>query len=86
MEENIANKMVCPRCKSPNIEYADGTYRCQDCRCEWRLSDEVSPKAKSLTIRNSTMEFLIIQFFFINYVLIIRCRDTRYQQASEKHL
>ena len=61
MEENIANKMVCPRCKSPNIEYADGTYRCQDCRCEWRLSDEVSPKAKSLTIRNSTMEFLIIQ-------------------------
>ncbi len=24
MEENIANKMVCPRCKSPNIEYADG--------------------------------------------------------------
>ena len=61
MEENIASKMVCPRCKSPNIEYVDGTYKCLDCGCEWRLSDDVPPKTKSLTIRNSTMEFLIFQ-------------------------
>ena len=51
--------MVCPKCKSQNIEYVDGTYSCLDCGCEWRLSDGEQPKAQSLTIRNSTMEFLI---------------------------
>ena len=61
MEENIASKMVCPKCKSPNIEYADGTYRCLDCGCEWQLSDDGQAKMQSLTIRNSTAEFLIFQ-------------------------
>jgi len=61
MEENIASKMVCPKCKSPNIEYADGTYRCLDCGCEWQLSNDGQAKMQSLTIRNSTAEFLIFQ-------------------------
>lgn len=61
MVENIVNKMVCPKCKLQNIEYVDGIYRCVDCGCEWRLSDDEQPKTQSLTIRNSTMEFLIFQ-------------------------
>ena len=55
------NKMVCPKCKSQNIDNVDGTYSCLDCGCEWRLSDAEQPKTQSLTIRNSTMEFLIFQ-------------------------
>ena len=58
MAEKV-NKIVCPKCKSQNIEYADGAYRCVDCGCEWRLSDAEQPKTQSLTIRNSTAEFLI---------------------------
>ena len=61
MEENKVNKMVCPKCKSQNIDNVDGTYRCLDCGCEWRLSDAEQPKTQSLAIRNSTMEFLIFQ-------------------------
>ena len=61
MAENKVNKMVCPKCKSQNIEYVDGIYRCVDCGCEWRLSDDEQPKTQSLTIRNGTMEFLIFQ-------------------------
>ena len=55
------NKMVCPKCKSQNIDNVDGTYRCVDCGCEWHLSDAELPKTQSLTIRNSTAEFLIFQ-------------------------
>lgn len=61
MEDSKVNRMVCPKCKSQNIEYVDGTYRCLDCGCEWRLSDDELPKTQSLTVRNSTMEFLIFQ-------------------------
>ena len=59
MAENKVNKVVCPKCKSQNIEYVDGTYRCLDCGCDWRLSDDEQPKTQSFTIRNSTAEFLI---------------------------
>lgn len=59
MDKDNVNRMVCPKCKSQNIEYVDGTYRCLDCGCEWRMSDDEQPKTQSLTIRNSTMEFLI---------------------------
>ena len=52
--------MVCPKCKSRNIESIDGTYRCWDCGCEWHITGEPS-QPKSLSIRNSTMEFLIFQ-------------------------
>ena len=55
------NKMVCPKCKSQNIDNVDGAYRCVDCGCEWHLSDAELPKTQSLTIRNSTAEFLIFQ-------------------------
>ena len=61
MAENEVNNVVCPKCKSQNTEYVDGSYRCLDCGCEWRLSDAEQPKTQSLTIRNSTMEFLIFQ-------------------------
>ncbi|MBO4215240.1 MAG: virulence RhuM family protein [Bacteroidaceae bacterium] len=53
--------MVCPKCKSQNIDNVDGTYRCVDCGCEWHLSDAELPKTQSLAIRNSTAEFLIFQ-------------------------
>ena len=59
MAENEVNNVVCPKCKSQNTEYVDGSYRCLDCGCEWRLSDAEQPKTQSLTIRNSTAEFLI---------------------------
>ena len=61
MAENEVNKVVCPKCKSQNTEYVDGSYRCLDCGCEWHLSEAEQPKTQSLTIRNSTMEFLIFQ-------------------------
>lgn len=61
MAKKEENKVVCPKCKSQNIKYADATYRCLDCGCEWRLADDEQPKTQSLTIRNSTMEFLIFQ-------------------------
>ena len=61
MSKKEENKVVCPKCKSQNIKYADSTYRCLDCGCEWRLADDEQPKTQSLTIRNSTMEFLIFQ-------------------------
>ena len=60
MEESLSNIMICPKCKSRNIESVDGTYRCQDCGYEWNVKEEL-PQTQRLTIRNSTMEFLIFQ-------------------------
>ena len=54
-------EVSCPKCKSPNVLLKDGLYTCQDCGCEWRLSDGEQKERKSLTIRNSTAEFLIFQ-------------------------
>ena len=53
------NNISCPRCKSQNVQYVGDVYRCMDCGCEWRLKD--SQASQSLTIRNSTAEFLIFQ-------------------------
>lgn len=53
------NDISCPRCKSQNVQYVGDVYRCLDCGCEWRLKD--SQASQSLTIRNSTAEFLIFQ-------------------------
>ena len=56
------NKILsCPKCKSPNVEKTDNVYQCVDCGCEWRLTEEELPQTQSLTIRNSTAEFLIFQ-------------------------
>ena len=56
------NKILsCPKCKSPNVEKTDKVYQCVDCGCEWRLTEEELPQTQSLTIRNSTAEFLIFQ-------------------------
>lgn len=53
------NNISCPRCKSQNVQLDGDVYRCMDCGCEWRLKD--SQASQSLTIRNSTAEFLIFQ-------------------------
>ena len=56
------NKILsCPKCKSQNVKRTRGVYWCADCGCEWRLTEEEPPKTQSLTIRNSTAEFLIFQ-------------------------
>lgn len=36
-------------------------YYCRDCGCEWQLAEDAPVQEKSLTIRNSTAEFLIFQ-------------------------
>ena len=53
--------LSCPKCKSQNVKRTRGVYWCADCGCEWRLTEEEPPKTQSLTIRNSTAEFLIFQ-------------------------
>ena len=53
--------LSCPKCKSQNVKRTRGIYWCADCGCEWRLTEEGPPKMQSLTIRNSTAEFLIFQ-------------------------
>lgn len=55
MEESICNIMVCPKCKSLNIESVDGTYRCQDCGCEWNVKEE-QPQTQSICRMFSTKE------------------------------
>lgn len=56
------NKILsCPKCKSQNVKRTRGIYWCADCGCEWKLTEEEPPKTQSLTIRNSTAEFLIFQ-------------------------
>ena len=53
--------LSCPKCKSQNVKRTRGVYWCADCGCEWRLTEEEPLKTQSLTIRNSTAEFLIFQ-------------------------
>lgn len=56
------NKILfCPKCKSSNVEKTGDVYHCISCGCEWRFKDEELPQTQSLTIRNSTAEFLIFQ-------------------------
>lgn len=54
-------QMSCPRCKSENIQFQDGVYRCLDCGSEWNMNNAEQPKERNIAIRNSTMEFLIFQ-------------------------
>lgn len=53
--------IFCPKCKSQNFLVNKGLCTCQNCGCEWNLSDSATAHEKSLTIRNSTAEFLIFQ-------------------------
>ena len=53
--------LSCPKCKSQNVKRTRGVYWCADCGCEWRLTEEEPLKMQSLTIKNSTAEFLIFQ-------------------------
>jgi hypothetical protein len=55
------NNISCPKCKSQNVFYRDGSYSCQECGCEWKLTDKDFTESKSLTIRNSTIDFLLFQ-------------------------
>lgn len=56
------NKILsCPKCQSQNVEKTGDVYHCVSCSCEWRFKDEELPQTQSLTIRNSTAEFLIFQ-------------------------
>ena len=56
------NKILsCPKCQSQNVEKTGDVYHCISCGCEWRFKDEELPQTQSLTIRNSTAEFLIFQ-------------------------
>ena len=61
MKEEKKNILSCPKCKSQNVRKIRGLYWCEDCSCEWRLAEDEAPKTQSLTIRNSTAEFLIFQ-------------------------
>ncbi|MBR0503227.1 MAG: hypothetical protein IJJ77_08295 [Paludibacteraceae bacterium] len=36
-------------------------YRCQACGCEWQFAEDAPVHEKTLSIRNSTAEFLIFQ-------------------------
>ena len=53
--------MSCPRCKSQDVTRSGSLYVCAVCGCQWRIEDEGVLGGKSLTIRNSTAEFLIFQ-------------------------
>lgn len=56
------NKILsCPKCQSQNVEKTGDVYHCVSCGCEWQFKDEELPQTQSLTIRNSTAEFLIFQ-------------------------
>lgn len=56
------NKILyCPKCQSQNVEKTGDVYHCVSCGCEWWFKDEELPQTQSLTIRNSTAEFLIFQ-------------------------
>lgn len=56
------NKILsCPKCQSQNVEKTGDVYHCISCGCEWQFKDEELPQTQSLTIRNSTAEFLIFQ-------------------------
>lgn len=56
-------KIFCPKCQSDDVRSVEQKYHCRacGCECEWQLVEDVSVEDKSLTIRNSTAEFLIFQ-------------------------
>ena len=54
-------KIFCPKCQSDDVRLVEHKYHCQACGCEWQLVEDASAEDKSLTIRNSTAEFLIFQ-------------------------
>ena len=60
MSKNKTN-LTCPKCQSTDIHLYEHKYYCRGCGCEWQLAEDVPVQEKSLTIRNSTAEFLIFQ-------------------------
>lgn len=54
-------KIFCPKCRSNDVRLVAHKYHCRACGCEWQLVEDASAGDRSLTIRNSTAEFLIFQ-------------------------
>ncbi len=53
--------MTCPKCQSHEVQSVGIKYRCQACGCEWQFAEDAPVHEKTLSIRNSTAEFLIFQ-------------------------
>ena len=53
--------LSCPQCQSNDVYLYEHKYYCRSCGCEWLLAENAPIQEKSLTIRNSTAEFLIFQ-------------------------
>ena len=53
--------MTCPKCQSQEVQSVGNRYRCQACGCEWQFAEDAPVHEKTLSIRNSTAEFLIFQ-------------------------
>ncbi len=53
--------MTCPKCQSHEVQSVGNKYRCQACGCEWQFAEDAPVHEKTLSIRNSTAEFLIFQ-------------------------
>ena len=53
--------MTCPKCQSHEVQSVGNRYRCQACGCEWQFAEDAPVHEKTLSIRNSTAEFLIFQ-------------------------
>lgn len=53
--------MTCPKCQSHEVQSVGNRYRCQACGCEWQFAEDAPAQEKTLSIRNSTAEFLIFQ-------------------------
>lgn len=54
-------KIFCPKCQSDDVRLVAHKYHCRACGYEWQLVEDASAGDRSLTIRNSTAEFLIFQ-------------------------
>ncbi|MBR5694907.1 MAG: virulence RhuM family protein [Paludibacteraceae bacterium] len=53
--------MTCPKCQSHEVQSVGNRYRCHACGCEWQFAEDAPVHEKTLSIRNSTAEFLIFQ-------------------------
>lgn len=53
--------MTCPKCQSHEVQSVGNRYHCQACGCEWQFAEDAPVHEKTLSIRNSTAEFLIFQ-------------------------
>lgn len=53
--------MTCPKCQSQEVQSVGNRYHCHACGCEWQFAEDAPVHEKTLSIRNSTAEFLIFQ-------------------------